>query len=122
MESKGDEPQFLSAVCLSCMVGINKVTCQHCLSAWNGNVHQIGTMYTYDVFAALPCCPSSVQCNSCRKQVVDLSKLKMSFSQLSSQLACPHCGTQAHHLIKPLVRFKVEVAPAGTSKHTTTDS
>ena len=108
MESKGDDTCYISAVCLKCMIGINSVTCSYCNKKWNGSCHQIGTMYTYDIFAAMPCCPTSVQCTGCRQPVVDLTNLSLSFTQLSSQLTCPTCSATDYHLLKPLsLRFRV---------------
>ena len=107
VESKGDDPVFLSAICLSCLVGINKITCIFCSSVWNGNHHQIGTMYSYDLFAAFPCCLSSVHCKECKHPLVDPSKLSLSFSQLSSQVKCTHCGVNDYHFVKPITRFQV---------------
>lgn len=108
VESKGDDLQFLSAVCLGCLVGTNEVTCIYCSRSWNGNFHQIGTLYSYDIFAALPCCPGSVLCLSCDKPVVDHGKIALSFSQLSSQVKCCHCGALDFHFIKPITRFQVK--------------
>lgn len=110
VESKGDDPLYLAAVCLSCLVGINKVVCSYCCVAWNGNCHQIGTMYSYDLFAALPCCTTSVQCNSCKHVIMDPAKATLSFSQLSAQVKCTHCGALDYHFIKPINRFQVKTA------------
>ena len=108
VESKGDDPLYLSAVCLQCLVGRNKVICGFCSSPWNGNYHQIGTMYSYDLFAALPCCSASVCCNKCKKGIVDPAKVTLSFSQLSSQAKCSHCGSMDYHFVKPISRFQVK--------------
>lgn len=107
VEGKQDDPMYLSAVCLRCLVGLNTVTCTFCLAQWDGNCHQIGTMYTFDLFAATPCCPSSVLCFHCRQPLFDVTKNTLNFSQLSSQLTCPHCGNKDYHCIKPLARLSV---------------
>lgn len=107
VEGKGDDNTFLSAVCIRCMVGINKVTCRYCSMPWNGNPHQIGTMYSYDIFASFPCCPATVQCNQCKHLLVDPSKVTLSFSQLSAQAKCSQCGSLDYHYIKPVSRFLV---------------
>ncbi len=107
VESKGDDPLFLAAVCLKCLVGINVVSCSICSSQWNGNCHQIGTMYSYDIFAALPCCSSSVQCKKCKRPIADPAKITLSFSQLSAQSKCTHCGSIDFHFVKPISRFHV---------------
>lgn len=107
VEGKGDDPVYLSAICLKCLVGKNRVTCRLCSSVWNGNHHQIGTMYTYDLFASFPCCTGSVECNQCQKQLLDPSKITLSFSQLSLQAQCSHCGANDYHFIKPVTRFQI---------------
>lgn len=107
VESKQDEPVFMSAVCLRCMTGSNRVSCSYCSTLWDGNCHQIGTMYTYDLFAATPCCPASVQCTQCRQPVMDVAKNTSSYSQMSAQKECPHCGHKDYHCVKPISRFSV---------------
>lgn len=107
VEGKGDDPVYLSAVCLKCLVGINRVTCCLCSTVWNGNHHQIGTMYTYDLFASFPCCSGSVECKHCQKQLIDPSKVTLSFSQLSLPVQCSHCGSSDYHFIKPITRYHI---------------
>lgn len=107
VEGKGDDPSFLSAVCLRCMAGVNRVSCRFCSTVWNGSLHQIGTMYSFNILSSFPCCGASVACNSCQQQLVDPSKIMLSFCQLSSQVKCSHCGSVDYHYIKPLSRFKV---------------
>lgn len=48
--------QYLSAVCMGCMES-KKATCRACGVAWDGSSLVLGTMYSYDIFAAMPCCP-----------------------------------------------------------------
>lgn len=107
VESKDDNTLYLTAVCLRCMVGSHKVVCTFCLTPWNGNAHQIGTMYTYDLFAACPCCPASVQCNKCSQPLVEPKHLTLSFSQLSSKHKCGNCKACDFHFVKPITRFQV---------------
>ena len=117
VEGKRDDPMFLSAVCLRCLVGHNSITCSFCSTQWNGKCHQIGTMYTFDLFASIPCCPSSVLCLHCRQPLFDVNRIIPTFSQLSSQLECPHCGRKDYHCIKPLSRFTVLKPLSATSVH-----
>lgn len=107
VESKDDSPSYLTSVCLRCLVGSNRVTCSICMSPWNGNAHQIGTMYSYDLFAACPCCPASVQCNKCKHPLVDPKHLTLSFSQLSYKHKCGNCSACDFHFVKPINRFQV---------------
>lgn len=111
VEGKGDDPAYLSVVCVRCMAGINRVTCVHCQATWNGLCHQIGTMYSYNILAAMPCCPARVQCNGCQKPILDVSKLTVSFSQLSSLYECPHCSSRDFHFLKPIVHFAILKSP-----------
>lgn len=111
VESKGNEPNYLSAICLCCMVGINKVTCTYCSGVWNGNHHQIGTMYTYDVFAAIPCCQHKMCCRSCKSPLENPITARYSFTQMSTKSKCSQCGSEDYHYIHPLNLFNVEIAP-----------
>lgn len=109
VESKGNEPNYLSAICLYCLVGINKVTCTYCSGVWNGNHHQIGTMYTYDVFAAMPCCAHKMRCRGCKAPLENPATARYSFTQLSTKSKCTQCGSEDYHYIHPLNNFCVEV-------------
>ena len=98
---------YLSAVCMSCLEGVpNPVTCKLCQKKWNGSTHQLGTMYSYDIFAASPCCQQRVACQSCRKPVVNLGEGQNYFSEFSQPIRCPHCGVSAYHCIKPVSSFE----------------
>ena len=110
VESKGNEPNYLSAICLYCLVGVNKVTCTCCSGVWNGNHHQIGTMYTYDVFAAMPCCSHKMCCRSCKAPLDNPTTARYSFTQLSTKFRCSQCGNEDYHYINPLSLFCVEIA------------
>lgn len=46
----------LYAICVDCLEGVHKIVCIKCKSRWDGSWHQLGTMYTYDILAASPCC------------------------------------------------------------------
>lgn len=46
----------LYALCVDCLEGVHKIICIKCKSRWDGSWHQLGTMYTYDILAASPCC------------------------------------------------------------------
>jgi len=50
---------FLNAVCMKCLDGKDadrKLCCRFCATQWDGSSLIMGTMYSYDVFAAMPCC------------------------------------------------------------------
>jgi len=109
VESKGNHPLYLSAVCLWCLSGHNKVTCCYCSAEWQGSIHQIGTMYSYDLFAATPCCMWHVTCTQYNQPVVDLQKHSLRFWQLSQQVGCSHCSSSGFDLVKPPSTFHVSL-------------
>ena len=50
---------FLSAVCMGCLEGWSaRLQCRNtaCAKLWQGDQLILGTMYSYDIFAAVPCC------------------------------------------------------------------
>ena len=50
---------FLTAACMGCLEGWAPgaaIHCRYCLKAWTGAHLILGTMYSYDIFAATPCC------------------------------------------------------------------
>lgn len=54
--------QFLSAVCMGCLEGWNiTLKCLYCGSPWDGSSLILGTMYSFDIFAAMPCCRERLQ-------------------------------------------------------------
>ncbi|XP_035664463.1 LOW QUALITY PROTEIN: headcase protein homolog [Branchiostoma floridae] len=98
---------YLSAVCVHCLMGIQTcVVCKNCNARWDGSSHQLGTMYTYDILAANPCCPHRVSCKACGKPVRDPSEGTHFYSEYSTSVQCPHCGVPDYHFIKPLSTFK----------------
>ena len=105
VESKDDDSLFLTAVCIQCLSGSTRVTCRFCNKVWDGRCHQIGTMYYFDIFASLPCCLTRLSCTNCSRPVMDLERL--SFSQCSSRISCPHCNTADFHMVKPLDTYTI---------------
>ncbi|KAF7414067.1 hypothetical protein HZH68_002556 [Vespula germanica] len=61
--------QFLSAVCMSCLEGSGNapVRCRCCTQPWDGSSLVLGTMYSYDIFAAMPCCTERLKEAKCNK-------------------------------------------------------
>ena len=49
---------YLTAVCMGCLEAWpgHAVLCRNCLKPWAGGHLILGTMYSYDIFAAMPCC------------------------------------------------------------------
>lgn len=97
--------QFLSAVCMGCLEGWapgRRFRCRFCSTPWDGSSLVLGTMYSYDIFAAMPCCTERLKCNSCQKPLLLPHQRLNFFSDYSHRVACPHCGTQDQHFVKPL--------------------
>ncbi|GFO33412.1 hypothetical protein PoB_005991700 [Plakobranchus ocellatus] len=96
--------QFLNAVCLSCLQGDGgfQARCSSCRTPWDGRALVVGTMYTYDIFAATPCCQKRLTCKHCRRAVVDVTRGLPYYSQYSRMILCPFCKANDYHFIRPL--------------------
>ncbi|XP_046393828.1 headcase protein isoform X2 [Ischnura elegans] len=95
--------QYLSAVCMGCLEGSwPPLRCRHCNMAWDGSSLILGTMYSYDIFAATPCCANRLKCNGCEKAVLHPHQRLPFFSDYSHEVVCPHCGMPDTHFVKPL--------------------
>jgi len=93
----------LNAVCMRCMEGKRSaLVCKACRTQWTGASLVIGTMYSYDIFAAVPCCAARLACNRCRQPLCDPSSGFKYFSDYSRLFRCPCCATEDHHFVKPL--------------------
>ncbi|XP_022082580.1 headcase protein homolog [Acanthaster planci] len=99
--------QYLGAVCMQCLEGVKHIVCRICHSRWDGSHHQLGTVYSYDIFAASPCCVGRVSCKKCGKPVTDPSRGTHFFSEYSQNIPCPHCGIPDFHFVKPLSSYEV---------------
>ncbi|XP_077568038.1 headcase protein homolog isoform X2 [Stigmatopora nigra] len=97
----------LYAICVDCLEGVHKIVCIKCKSRWDGSWHQLGTMYTYDILAASPCCQARLNCKHCGKPVVDVRIGMQYFSEYSNVQQCPHCGNLDYHFVKPFSSYKV---------------
>ncbi|KAL4649167.1 hypothetical protein GN956_G7662 [Arapaima gigas] len=97
----------LYAVCVDCLEGVHKIICIKCKSQWDGSWHQLGTMYTYDILAASPCCQARLNCKHCGKPVIDVRVGMQYFSEYSNVQQCPHCGNLDYHFVKPFSSYKV---------------
>ena len=76
--------------------------CVACHTPWNGSSLLIGTMYSYDIFAATPCCAFRLTCKNCRGVVVEPGSPLAFFSEYSKAMQCPYCQTRDYHFVKPL--------------------
>ncbi|CAG0880744.1 unnamed protein product [Darwinula stevensoni] len=95
--------QYLSAICMSCLEGWgSRVVCKGCRRPWDGSQLILGSMYSFDVFAANPCCSARLQCNNCSQLVLHPEQRLAFFSDYSRSAPCPFCGLLDHHFIKPL--------------------
>ncbi|CAL1546285.1 unnamed protein product [Lymnaea stagnalis] len=94
--------QFLNAVCIGCLEGACEAKCSACKTLWDGTSFVVGTMYTYDIFAAMPCCQKRLTCKHCRRAVIDVSIGLDFYSQYSRMIICPYCKANDYHFIRPL--------------------
>ncbi|CAH8615239.1 unnamed protein product [Schistosoma haematobium] len=76
--------RYLHALCLNCMHSENMMTtgrvndlkrikCKICSKPWSGTSLLVGGLYTYDIFAAVPCCSAHLTCGSCQSRLDNLS-------------------------------------------------
>lgn len=94
---------YLNAVCMKCLEApMSHLRCLACKQPWYGSAFMIGSMYSYDVFAALPCCAQRLRCKNCSHAVMDPSCGFNFFSEYSKPIQCPHCRAEDYHFIKPL--------------------
>lgn len=94
--------QYINAVCVSCLEGGNEVRCVACKRRWDGSSLLLGSMYSYDIFAAMPCCQKRLTCKHCRRAVVDVASGLPYFSEYSHMIPCPYCKAYDYHFIRPL--------------------
>nr|KAG5708927.1 hypothetical protein BaRGS_009336 [Batillaria attramentaria] len=94
--------QFQNACCLGCLEGQTDVKCVACKHPWDGRNLVVGSMYTYDVFAAMPCCQKRLTCKCCRRAVVDINMGLNFYSQYSHMIICPYCKANDYHFIRSL--------------------
>lgn len=94
---------YLNAVCMKCLQDPRgKLRCLACRQAWMGSAFMIGSMYSYDIFAAMPCCAHRLRCKNCARTIMDSSCGSNFFSEYSKPVQCPHCLAEDYHFIKPL--------------------
>lgn len=100
----GQKRQYMNALCFRCMIGAKRaLQCRFCKKPWNGSTLVIGSMYAYDVFAAMPCCAAHQTCSECQRHIVG-PKMQF-FSDYSRSIVCPHCRKEDHHFVKAIDEF-----------------
>ena len=73
---------YLNTVCMRCMDGSRTaIRCRGCRTQWVGSSFIIGSMYSYDIFAAMPCCAGRLTCKQCRHPILDPSSTLKFFSE-----------------------------------------
>lgn len=98
---------YLNAVCMKCLQPPpgRGLKCVACRTPWFGSAFVIGSMYAYDVFAALPCCAQRLTCNNCRNPILEPGCSFQYFSEYSKPMRCPHCQHEGYHFIKQIDRI-----------------
>jgi headcase protein len=118
--------QFLTCVCMGCLEKCppeRAIRCRFCGQKWDGSSLVLGTMYSYDIFMATPCCTERLkvrflllnlvfvpdynvvlilQCNSCYKPLLHPQQRLNFYSDYSHTVSCPHCHVVDTHFVKPL--------------------
>ncbi|XP_061176595.1 headcase protein-like [Saccostrea echinata] len=94
--------QFINAVCVGCLEGGSDICCAACKKKWDGSTLLLGTMYSYDIFAAMPCCQKRLTCKHCRRAVVDVNTGLSFYSEYSRMITCPYCKAYDYHFIRPM--------------------
>uniref|UniRef100_A0A182QHR0 Headcase middle domain-containing protein n=1 Tax=Anopheles farauti TaxID=69004 RepID=A0A182QHR0_9DIPT len=97
--------QYLTSVCMACLEGVEPnraVRCRFCVTKWDGSSLVLGTMYSYDIFAAMPCCTERLKCNNCFKLMLSPHQRLNFYSDYSHSVSCPYCSAQDNHFVKPL--------------------
>lgn len=101
---QGQRQLYMNAVCFRCMIGRKRtLQCKFCKKQWSGSTLVIGTMYSYDIFAAMPCCAARLTCSNCQRPFADL-KMQF-FSDYSRSISCQHCKREDHHFVKAINEF-----------------
>ncbi|KAL1241221.1 Headcase protein [Trichinella pseudospiralis] len=90
---------YLLSLCMYCMESAPKLMCILCGSVgwFIGNKLIYGTLYTYDVLAAVQCCMP--RCSSCYG-TIPTAEEKNLFSRFSEMFTCPHCSVNDYHFIR----------------------
>ncbi|XP_043210114.1 headcase protein-like [Amphibalanus amphitrite] len=95
--------QYLSAVCMGCLEGWTvRLRCRRCHQPWDGSHLILGTMYTFDIFAATPCCSERLKCNECDSPVIAPDQRLNFYSDYSHMVSCPFCTALENHFVKAL--------------------
>ncbi|CAL8096937.1 unnamed protein product [Calicophoron daubneyi] len=79
------QERYLHALCMECLrdpfdsisqsaASVMKIFCRMCNQPWSGSTLLVGGLYTYDVFAAFPCCSDHLTCNACGQCLGSISR------------------------------------------------
>ncbi|CAF4835453.1 unnamed protein product [Pieris macdunnoughi] len=96
--------QYLTCVCMGCLERCDPertIRCRFCGQKWDGSSLVLGTMYSYDIFMATPCCAERLKCNNCYKPLLHPNQ-RLNYSDYSHPVTCPHCRVLDTHFVKPL--------------------
>jgi len=98
--------RYMCFACINCMEGKPRsISCSGCGDLWNGSFFQIGTLYSYNILSAVPCCQKRVSCSKCAKPIIDVANGDLAsifFSHFSTKISCPHCKAEDYHFVKSL--------------------
>ncbi|XP_077302717.1 hdc homolog, cell cycle regulator [Arctopsyche grandis] len=97
--------QYLTCVCMGCLERCppdRAINCRFCGQKWDGSSLVLGTMYSYDIFMATPCCAERLKCNNCFKPLLHPQQRLNFYSDYSHTVTCPSCHAVDAHFVKPL--------------------
>ena len=81
---------FLTPVCMGCLEGWTaRIVCKFCGKPWTGGHLVLGTMYSYDIFAAVPCCPERLKVFISYAFCLKITQ-KVSFYNIASEASYIH--------------------------------
>ncbi|XP_057306165.1 headcase protein homolog [Hydractinia symbiolongicarpus] len=98
--------RYMGYICVRCMEGKPaSLKCSSCSTPWNGSFFQIGTLYSYNILSAIPCCEQRLSCKHCHETIINIANGEAStlyFSFFSNLSKCPCCQNEDYHFVKPL--------------------
>jgi len=103
--------QYMNAVCVRCLEEHTyHLESKCCRKRWDSSRLGLvlGTCYTYDIFAATPCCPDRLRCIRCENFVKGGCELSF-FSDYNQLCQCPACGLVEYHFVKPIPSIFIRI-------------
>lgn len=97
--------QYLTCVCMNCLERSDPertIRCRFCNQKWDGSSLVLGTMYSYDIFMAMPCCTERLKV-SYKNRIKSKSTAIKNLDILSFVLLCKQFTVLSFNAAKILV-------------------